>query len=376
MDLRYVVFQTRLSDLPKLAGSFSDPRERVEHGIDLFWRGTELRDDFQAFASRIRRHGSQRSRRRAVRPTYDPLAAHPRSETLAGLHVDFANGTIRLSIRHPGRRTRRNRNAGARVPEPSPSYATLPHAVARSRSRRATQPPAFRSFSCAFRRGPHIATRRKIPSGSLVEIAQAERRAFDSGRARTSRSSVPSSSPTKIISTARAACASAACSAATRDRARRPAHAGAARCRSSRCPAAGARGADRRSQASRRSAITTSRGLQRPAGIGIPLPFPSYEFWLFFAIVCGTFLSAAAPRRPLRSTARELLLLRALERVVRALSVDPDGERFSRSRSRSSDRARARSAIRASCLRSASQRTSPSWAASSTRTSRAAPSQR
>jgi len=34
MDLRYVVFQTRLRDLPKLAGSFSDPRERVEHGID------------------------------------------------------------------------------------------------------------------------------------------------------------------------------------------------------------------------------------------------------------------------------------------------------------------------------------------------------
>jgi hypothetical protein len=51
MDLRYVVYQTRLSDLPKLAGSFSDPRERVEYGIDLFWRGQELRDDVQELAA-------------------------------------------------------------------------------------------------------------------------------------------------------------------------------------------------------------------------------------------------------------------------------------------------------------------------------------
>ncbi|MGC1380937.1 MAG: hypothetical protein WA814_07925, partial [Candidatus Baltobacteraceae bacterium] len=51
MDLRYVDFQPRLSPLPKLAGSFSDPRERVEYGIDLFWRAVELRDDFQAFAA-------------------------------------------------------------------------------------------------------------------------------------------------------------------------------------------------------------------------------------------------------------------------------------------------------------------------------------
>ncbi len=51
MDLRYVVFQTRLRDIPKLAGSFSDPRERIEYGIDLFWRGPELRDDFQALAA-------------------------------------------------------------------------------------------------------------------------------------------------------------------------------------------------------------------------------------------------------------------------------------------------------------------------------------
>ena len=92
MDLRYVIFQTRLLDLPKLAGSFSDPRERVEYGIDIFWRGTQLRDDIQALAADPA--GRVRALRQVDTATYDPLQAHPRDESLAGLKVNFGNGTI------------------------------------------------------------------------------------------------------------------------------------------------------------------------------------------------------------------------------------------------------------------------------------------
>jgi hypothetical protein len=82
LDLRYVVLQTRMGDIPKLAGSFPDPRERVERGLDLLWRGPELRDDFQAFAANpfARLTGIAQARNTQ---TYDPLAAHPRTETLA-----------------------------------------------------------------------------------------------------------------------------------------------------------------------------------------------------------------------------------------------------------------------------------------------------
>ncbi len=135
MDLRYVVFQTRLSDLPKLAGSFSDPRERVEHGIDLFLRGPELRDDFQAFVS------DPLARLRAIeqareQPTYDPLAAHPRSETLDGLLVNFSTGEI---VYPPGI-SNDERAAIAtqvlRVPKPEPVVRALPRAVDRADRRK------------------------------------------------------------------------------------------------------------------------------------------------------------------------------------------------------------------------------------------------
>jgi alginate O-acetyltransferase complex protein AlgI len=122
MDLRYVVFQTRLHDLPKLAGSFSDPRERVEHGIDLFWRGTELRDDVQAFAADPSTRIAALARAAAA-PPYDPLAAHPRSESLAGMHVDFATNTIA----YPADVSDDERQAIATqvldIAKPSPSYA-------------------------------------------------------------------------------------------------------------------------------------------------------------------------------------------------------------------------------------------------------------
>jgi len=169
MDLRYVVFQTRLLDLPKLAGSFSDPRERVEYGIDLFWRGTELRDDFQALAADPL--GRVKALQNAARaPAYDPLSSHPRSETLAGLRVDFEKNTIE----YPPGVSSDERAAIARqvlaVAQPSPSYATY---------RRQWLEPIAARYEAAgvpvfFVRIPTRPAHREAsqtPSGSLVEIA-------------------------------------------------------------------------------------------------------------------------------------------------------------------------------------------------------------
>src|SRR5580704_8188084 len=169
MDLRYVVFQTRLSDLPKLAGSFSDPRERVEHGIDLFLRGPELRDDFQALAAdpaaRIRALDEARGS-----VTYAPLAAHPRNETLDGLLVNFATG----AIDYPTGVTADERAAIATqvlaIPKPSPSYARYRQEWLASIARQyeaAGVPVIFVRLPTR----PMHRSASQSPSGSLLEIA-------------------------------------------------------------------------------------------------------------------------------------------------------------------------------------------------------------
>ncbi len=170
MDLRYVVFQTRLSDLPKLAGSFSDPRERVENGIDLFWRGQELRDDVQALAADpLARLSAIRAARSA--PAYDPLAAHPRSETLAGLQVNFATNTITYPSGIPDDQRSAIATQVLTLAKPSPSYA---------RYRLQWLAPIAAQYEAAgipviFVRIPTRPAHRsadQLPSGSLVQIAQ------------------------------------------------------------------------------------------------------------------------------------------------------------------------------------------------------------
>jgi alginate O-acetyltransferase complex protein AlgI len=122
MDLRYVVFHTRLTDIPKLAGSFSDPRLRFETAFDLLWRAPVLRDDVQELL------GDPAARVRALAQageadTVAPLAGHPRSESLAGLRVDFARGTIQFP---PGVSSDERAAIALQVlhvPRASPSYA-------------------------------------------------------------------------------------------------------------------------------------------------------------------------------------------------------------------------------------------------------------
>jgi alginate O-acetyltransferase complex protein AlgI len=273
MDLRYVVFQTRVRDLPKLAGSFSDPRERVEYGIDLFWRGVELRDDFQALAA------DPLARVRALMqtgaPAYEPLASHPREESLAGLRADFAANTIEYPSGTSADEQRAIATQVLTVAKPSPSYA---------RYRQQWLAPIAARYAAAgipvfFVRIPTRPLHREAdqgPSGSLVEIAQ--------------------SSGAQLIPAAPYMALERPQWFADEDHLNREGS-----LRFSRLL-----GADiARALARPRAAATPARATisadpaPRPhhdlswfaaaVGIGIPLQFQSYEFWLFVAVVAALF---------------------------------------------------------------------------------------
>jgi D-alanyl-lipoteichoic acid acyltransferase DltB (MBOAT superfamily) len=289
MDLRYVVFQTRLTDLPKLAGSFSDPRERVENGIDLFWRASELRDDFQALAANplARLAAIEAARNTAA---YDPLAAHPRSETLAGLQVDFATN----AIVYPPRITADGRAAIATqvlaIGKPSPSYAQyrqqwLAPIVARYDAEgtpvffvRIPTRPAHRTLS-------------QVPSGSLVEIARSD--------------------GARLIPAAKYLALERPELFADEDHLNREGSlrfsrllgADVARMVAERLRSAPTWGAAVAHSPAAIPVLATPPPATPPpthehhslswfaaaCGIGIPLRFQSYEFWLFFAIVAALF---------------------------------------------------------------------------------------
>jgi alginate O-acetyltransferase complex protein AlgI len=277
MDLRFVVFQTRVSDLPKLAGSFSDPRERVQYGIDLFWRGAELRDDFQdlvanPFARVIALEQARDS------PAYDPLVSHPRTGSLAGMRVDFAAN----SIRFPARVTPNERIALTtqvlEVPKPSPSYAIY---------RRQWLAPIAARYAAVgvpvfFVRIPTRPAHREgsqAPSGSLVEIARRYGARF-----------IPAAPYIALERPDLFADEDHLNRAGTLRFSRLlghdVAHFVSAGVSAPRGGAAGGRDLARHHSLSWFAAAV---------GIGIPLRFQTYEFWLFVAIVAALFYGL--PRR-------------------------------------------------------------------------------
>ena len=301
MDLRYVVFQTRLSDLPKLAGSFSDPRERVENGIDLFWRGTELRDDVQALAANPAARFAAIAQARAA-PAYEPLAAHPRAESLAGLRADFA----RNELFYPAGVSDDGRTAIAtqvlRVAKPSASYATyrLQWLAPIAARYRAAGIPVF--FVRIPTRPVHRSVAPESP-GSLLEIER-----DDGARLIPAAPYVALERPELFADEDHLNVGGSALfsrllgrnvAAMLTTKADSPAGAAPAR-----RPAANAAP----SNAAPPSAAPASMAPKTPrwphhslswfaaaAGIGIPLRFQSYEFWLFFAIVAAFFY--LLPRR-------------------------------------------------------------------------------
>ncbi len=296
MDLRYVVFQTRMRDLPKLAGSFSDPRERVEYGIDLFLRGQELRDDVQSLAADPHARAMALAQARAA-PQYEPLAAHPRSEQLAGLSVDFASGKI---VFPPGLNDAQRRAIETQtlaVGRPSASYATyrLQWLLPIAQRYAATGTPVF------FVRIPTRPAHRnatQAPSGSLLTIARETEARFLPAAPYMALETPALFADEDHLNAAGGARFSrmlgrdiAASLARARMTTRRPPPVPSISAAPAPARAAGVPpGTPRHHSLSWFAAAV---------GIGIPLPFTSYEFWLFFAIVAGLFY--AIPKRGRRA---------------------------------------------------------------------------
>ena len=292
MDLRYVVFQTGFRDIPKLAGSFSDPRERIEYGIDLFWRGPELRDDFQELvaAPLARREAIAQA---AVSPAYDPLAAHPRSESLAGMRVNFARRTIIFPADVSDDERRRIAQQVLELPKPSASYARyrlqwLEPIAARYA---ANGVPVF--FVRIPTRPAHRAAS-QIPSGSLSEIARA-----------TSARPIPAA-PYVALERPELFADEDHLNRAGSLLFSRQLGSDVARMLSDpsnrRVVLSGANahrvilsGANAVSAVEGRRAKHSASWYAAAIGIGIPLRFQDYEFWLFLAIVAALFYGL--PRR-------------------------------------------------------------------------------
>jgi alginate O-acetyltransferase complex protein AlgI len=121
-DLHYIALRVELGDVGKLAASFPDPRKRFTTSIDVLLRGPELRDDVQAFAGNPYARFADIARARED-GTFSVLTSHPRFESLAGMRVDFA----RNAIVYPASLTPDERHEMdlqvLRVAAPSPSYA-------------------------------------------------------------------------------------------------------------------------------------------------------------------------------------------------------------------------------------------------------------
>lgn len=121
-DLHYLVFAVTPEEIPRLTASFSGIRMQFDTAIDLLLRGPILRDDVQAFAA------APRERLAAIEKSassgFAPLTWHPRNETLRGMRVDFARNSVTYPPAvSPDERSAMNEQV-LRVAHPSPSYGT------------------------------------------------------------------------------------------------------------------------------------------------------------------------------------------------------------------------------------------------------------
>jgi alginate O-acetyltransferase complex protein AlgI len=120
-DLHYLVFALTPAEIPGLAVSFSGMRMQFSTAVDLLLRGPVLRDDVQAFAANPRER--LEAIERSAPAAFAPLTWHPRSETLRGMHVDFSANRIS----YPPGVSADERSAMTvqvlRVAHPSQSYA-------------------------------------------------------------------------------------------------------------------------------------------------------------------------------------------------------------------------------------------------------------
>jgi alginate O-acetyltransferase complex protein AlgI len=122
LDLHYTALAVSPGDILKVAGSFPDPRTRLAVGIDVLLRGPELRDDVQSLLTSPRARFTAIQRAAAQR-LYDPLTAHPLDATLAGTRLDPKTGRLTIAASVPIDDRPQVADEVLRLGRPSPSYA-------------------------------------------------------------------------------------------------------------------------------------------------------------------------------------------------------------------------------------------------------------
>jgi alginate O-acetyltransferase complex protein AlgI len=272
-DLHYIAFRVEPRDVGKLAASFPDPRKRFATSIDLLLRGPELRDDVQAFAGDPYARFADIARARTD-GTFSVLAAHPRLDSLAGMRVDFAHDEIRYA---PGVSADERREMAVQVlraAQPSPSYALY---------RRRWLGPIVERYEATgvpviFVRLPTRPAHRALPglaSGTLVDFERRGAQLLPQDRY------VALERPELFADHDHLnAAGSVRFSALLGRDVERALHTGPAPAIP--LPPEG-------------KTPLAPHLLGNAIGIGIPLEFSSYEFWVFVAIVAALFY--AVPRR-------------------------------------------------------------------------------
>ncbi len=281
MDLHYIVFRTYPADIPKLAGSFDDWRTRLNVAADLLLRGPELREDAQSLVSDPAARWRAIAQAKLAGP-YGPFVAHPRTERLADLRVDFQRNRI---LYPPGVSVvERNEMSTQvlRIARPSPSYA---------RYRRRWLGPIVARYAAAgvpviFVRLPTRPAHRTSTTsidGTLLEFAR-------NGAARF----IPAA-PYLALERPKYFADHDHLDA-------QGSHAFSVRLGSdvervlrSWTPMSVSASNSATLRHDWRTAVLPA--LRALLGIGVPLPFQSYEFWIFFGLVAATFYAVGARLR-------------------------------------------------------------------------------
>ncbi|MBV8148227.1 MAG: MBOAT family protein [Candidatus Eremiobacteraeota bacterium] len=271
-DLHFIVLSLRPRDIPVIAGAFADPRMRLTTAVDLLLRGPILRDDLQAFAANpIERFDAIKAAQ--TQDAYDPQGAHPRAESLAGLRVNFRTGRITYPSGVSASERHEMVLAMLRPVRPSPSYARY----RREWLGRIAARYAAGGVKVIFVRIPTRPVHRdgpSVPSGSLLAIARSDGAQF-----------LPSAPYVALEQPALFA---------DHDHLNRAGSKLFSQLLGSEVARALTSAA---SDEPPRTADLTRRGdlpevphdLRYAVGIGIPLQFQSYEFWVFLAVVATLF---------------------------------------------------------------------------------------
>lgn len=269
MDLHYIVFRVRPADIPKLARSFGDARARLNVATDLALRAPILRDDVQSFAQDPAARMRAIARVRLSNP-WDPRAAHPRTGSLSGLRTDFRRNVIDFPKSVPSGERDAIATQILNAVHSSPSYA-----VYRTR----WLGPIVERYAAAGVPVIFVRIPARPAHRSAISNVGASLRRFAGEGARLV-------DPSPYIALERPAlfadhdhldaAGSADFSRLLGADVARLLRTSATFGRDPAAPSAG-------------RSDSFFQGLHTLLGIGIPLPFQSYEFWLFFAVSVAVF---------------------------------------------------------------------------------------